>query len=123
MIKFREQKIISVKDWDNLVKETYGRPYAFQQQDDCRQRGMFHLNIPCDIEDFDDDNIPVCANAREKGVSFATWLSREVNKKDNELSNRLFWYRNFYPHISMIASDLYEKGLIPAGNYSINIDW
>ena len=41
MIKFREQKIIAVKDWDNLVKETYGRQYAFQQQDDCRERGVF----------------------------------------------------------------------------------
>lgn len=107
MIKFREKKIIAVKDWDNLVKETYGRPYSFQQQDGCRERGMFHLSTPCDIEDFDDEEIPMCANAREKGVNFSTWLSQEVNQNDNGLSNRLFWYRNFYPHISMVANDLY----------------
>lgn len=65
----------------------------------------------------------MCANAREKGVSFATWLSREVNQNDNGLSNRLFLYRNFYPHISIVANVLYEKGLIPVGDYSIDIDW
>lgn len=123
MIKFREQKIIAVKHWDNLVKQTYGRPYAFQQQNDCRERGTFHISIPCDIEDFNDDEIPEYTNAREKGVSFSTWLSREVNDNDYKGSTRLFWYRNFYPHISMVANDLYEKGLIPAGNYIIDIDW
>ena len=33
-------------------------------------------------------------------------------------------YRNyFYPNFQMIANDLHEKGLLPAGEYSIDIDW
>jgi len=39
-------KMIDVWDWDKLVEETYGRTYCFQQQDDCRGRGIFDITIP-----------------------------------------------------------------------------
>jgi hypothetical protein len=35
-MKTKTVQMISVQDWDKLVKETYGRPYSFQQQDDCK---------------------------------------------------------------------------------------
>ncbi len=35
----------------------------------------------------------------------------------------LFCERNFYPDLHTIANDLYERGLIEAGEYVINIDW
>jgi hypothetical protein len=61
------------------------------------------------------------------GVSFETWLntSPEDTKKyfEFEYENKLFWERNFYPHVSMIIKDLYKKGLIEKGEYDINIDW
>lgn len=35
----------------------------------------------------------------------------------------MWWVRNFYPDVNMVANDLYEKGLLEAGEYLINIDW
>lgn len=35
MLKYNNTKLIELCDWDNLVKETYGRPYSFQQQYGC----------------------------------------------------------------------------------------
>jgi hypothetical protein len=35
----------------------------------------------------------------------------------------MFWERNFYPDTYTVANDLYDKGLIEAGDYIINIDW
>ena len=33
------------------------------------------------------------------------------------------WYeRNFYPSEEMIVNDLYEKGLLEAGEYEIDVD-
>lgn len=64
------------------------------------------------------------------GVSFKAWLARDpkqpLNSPDewdrkNGLS--LWWQRNFYPDVQMVANDLYEKGLIEAGEYVIDIDW
>lgn len=61
------------------------------------------------------------------GVSFAAWLARDPKQpilnqtQDYEL--RLFWHRNFFPDIQVVANDLHNKGLIEAGDYIINIDW
>jgi hypothetical protein len=35
----------------------------------------------------------------------------------------MFWDRNFYPNVQMVANDLHKKGLLEAGEYSIRIDW
>lgn len=64
------------------------------------------------------------------GVSFKAWLNRAPKqglscdpdgKKSWGIS--MWWERNFYPDVQMIANDLHAKGLLPAGNYIINIDW
>lgn len=129
MIKFKTQRIIEVQDWDDLVEKTYGRTYSFQQQDGCKDRGLDYITVP-DTEyayDYDRDTIPEIVNGSEMGVSFKAWLERDPKQKipnqsaDYQLD--LFWDRNFYPHVSMIANDLYSKGLIEAGEYIINIDW
>lgn len=63
------------------------------------------------------------------GISFKSWLatSEEDINKDNPESykgqNHLFWERNFYPALQVVANDLYKKGLIEKGDYVINIDW
>ena len=132
MIKFKIQKVIEVQDWDDLVQKTYGRPYAFQQQDDCKDRGVEYITVPDTeyVHDFSRETIPEVVNGREMGVSFKAWLARdpkqELDSKDEwERKNgiNLFWERNFYPHVSMIANDLHAKGLLEAGEYTINIDW
>lgn len=127
MIKIQTKQVIDVQDWDDLVEQTYGRPYAFQQQDGCKQRGVHDITIPSGPYDFENDSVPEKVNGDEMGVSFAAWLKRDPKQflpnEDTGYTIDLFWYRNFYPDIQMIANDLHAKGLIPAGEYVINIDW
>ena len=61
------------------------------------------------------------------GVKFAKWLERDpkqpIKNQQYEWELNLFWIRNFYPNIQTVANDLYKKGLIKKGEYTINIDW
>jgi len=127
MISTRTELVIEVSDWDKLVTETYGRPYSFQQQDGCKERQRVHITIPDQPCDFENDTIPEEVNGEEMGVSFKAWLERdpkqELPNDKNSWSLELFWERNFYPDVQMIANDLYAKGLIEAGDYVIDIDW
>lgn len=129
-MKIKTVQSIDVSDWDELVESTYGRPYNFQQQDDCKDRGIEHITVPDDPEDFENDTIPEEVNGEEMGVSFKAWLARDPKQPldtddewDRKNGLQLFWFRNFYPHVSMIANDLHAKGLLPAGKYQIVIDW
>ena len=127
MIRTRTEKLIDVQDWDALVTETYGRPYSFQQQDGCKERQLVHITVPDECEDFENDTVPEIVNGDEMGVSFKAWLARDpktpLKDRDDAFGLTLWWERNFYPDVQMIANDLYEKGLIEAGDYMINIDW
>lgn len=112
------------------MQKTYGRIYSFQQQDGCKERGRFRLTVPDTPNDYENDTIPEKVNGDEMGVSFAAWLARDPNqlldtgdKWDREHGLSLFWERNFYPDIQMVANDLYKRGLLAAGEYTINIDW
>lgn len=128
MVKVKNVQMIEVQDWNKLVTETYNRPYDFQQQDDCKSRGTFHLTIPSDYtcEEEMNDEIPEIIDGLEMGVKFKKWLERSPNLPVEGKSGfyvDLWWERNFYPDISAVANDLHEKGLIGAGEYVINIDW
>lgn len=128
MLEFTTQKMVDVQDFDNLVVETYGKPYSFQQQDGCKSRGVEYFTVPLvQPYDFENDTIPEVINGNEYGVSFKAWLARGPKEWNgdpkDERSLHLFWNRNFYPSIEVLANDLYNKGLIEAGEYVINIDW
>lgn len=127
MIRTRTEKLIDVQDWDTLVTETYGRPYSFQQQDGCKDRDLVRITIPEEGCDFENDAVPEIVNGDEMGVSFKAWLARDpktpLKDRDDTFGLTLWWERNFYPDVQMIANDLYERGLIEAGDYMINIDW
>jgi hypothetical protein len=129
MIAIRTVQMIDVSDWDDLVVETYGRPYSFQQQDGCKDRGTVELTVPDEGDDYDNDTVPETVNHDDMGVSFAAWLARDPKQKlnaeswDSDSAIDLWWTRNFYPNVQMVANDLHAKGLIPAGDYVINIDW
>lgn len=127
MLKFENKKMISVQDWDKLVVETYGRPYSFQQQDGCKERGTHDISVPCGADDYEDETVPDEINGEYMGVSFAAWLARNPKEWNGDPNDKrfldMFWERNFYPTVEMIANDLYEKGLMPAGDYVIDIDW
>ncbi len=120
--------MIEVSEWDDLVVKTYGRPYSFQQQDGCKDRGTESFAVPDPHPyDYENESVPDKINGDEMGVSFSAWLKRDPKewngKEGDERFLDLFWERNFYPNIDMIANDLHAKGLIPAGEYIINIDW
>lgn len=131
MIKFDTKKIISVSDFGKLVQETYGRHYSFQQQDGCKERGNYLISVPCtNPYDYKNDTIPEVINHEEMGVSFKAWLERDPTQKLstdtdwNKDYGLVMWYeRNFYPSEEMIVNDLYEKGLLDAGQYEIKVDW
>ena len=129
-MKIKTVKQIAVADWDDLVEKTYGRTYNFQQQDGCKDRGIDHITVPVEHpEDFENDTVPEEVNHRDQGVSFAAWLARDPkqllnNPEDRyDWSLRLWWDRNFYPHVDMVINDLHTKGLLSAGDYQIVIDW
>ena len=131
MLKIQSTQSIDDSDFDNLVRETYGKVYTFQQQDGCKERGVEYFTVPMDDPyDFENDSLPEEVNGREMGVSFAAWLKRDPKHplKDEEDGGEkwrinMFWERNFYPSLDMVVNDLYNKGLIPAGDYQIVIDW
>ena len=130
MEKLRLNKVntIDLQDFDELVVKTYGRPYSFQQQDGCKDRGTESFTVPIkNPYDFKTNEIPEIVNGEEMGVSFAAWLARDPKqeikgqKYDGELD--LFWERNFYPSLDIVVNDLHSKGLIDEGEYMIIIDW
>lgn len=127
MIRTVTEQVINVSDWDGLVEKTYGRPYDFQQQDGCKERQRVKITIPDGADDFENESVPDLINGDEMGVSFAAWLARDPKEWNGETGGSryldLFWGRNFYPEVQMVANDLFEKGLIPAGKYTIDIDW
>lgn len=132
-MNIKSVNMIEVNDWDKLVVETYGRPYNFQQQDDCKDRGIYKFSVPVEYpEDFENNKVPEKTNHSEMGVSFKAWLERDpkqgLSLEDGEDRNNqwyidLWWERNFYPHIDVVINDLHSKGLLEAGEYMINIDW
>jgi hypothetical protein len=128
MIKIKNVKMIEVSDWNKLVSDTYGKPYSFQQQNGCWSRGIFHLTIPSEYtrDDEMNDEIPEIINGKTMGVKFEKWLERDPNEPvagRTDYGIKLWWDRNFYPDIHTVANDLYKRGLIEAGEYSIEIDW
>ena len=126
-MKITKENMIEVHEWDKFVRETYGRPYSFQQQDGCKSRGIFRMTVPDEAEDFEQDTVPEIVNHSDMGVSFKAWLKRNPKKQlkgdRNKSSLELWWDRNFYPDIQMIANDLHKKGLLEKGSYIIDIDW
>lgn len=128
-MKIRTEQVIDVSEWDALVEKTYGRPYSFQQQDGCKSRGVFRFTVPSDeTDDFERATVPEIVNHEEMGVSFEAWLKRDPKTdisdgRGDGFSLRLWWDRNFYPEFQMVANDLHSKGLLKAGDYTIDIDW
>jgi len=128
MIRIRTEKVIDVADWDQLVIDTYGKPYSFQQQDGCKSRGKEKFTVGFDEPyDYENESVPEVINGEDMGVSFAAWLARDPKewngKEEDKCFLDLFWDRNFYPAIEVLADDLVKLGLLEEGEYTIDIDW
>lgn len=132
-MKTRTEKVIDTAEWDKLVMDTYGKPYCFQQQEGCKDRGLFRFTVPAESHDEDmNDSIPEVVNHPTMGVKFATWKARdpkvplqseEKGCREESWAIDLWWGRNFYPDFQTVANDLHAKGLLEAGEYTIDIDW
>lgn len=125
----KTKHVIEVKEWDALVEKTYGRTYNLQQQDGCRNRGTIRLTVPDAENDYERESVPEKVNDETMGVSFKAWLARDPKQKlpspdeQDGYCLRLWWERNFYPDVQMVANDLHAKGLLEAGTHTILIDW
>lgn len=109
MIKVRKENVIDSSDLDDLIEKTYNKPYCYQQQDGCKQRGNEYITIPFKYEE-------------EGDTTFKEWLEKKVSEKP-DWEEKLDWHRNFYPDLSIIINDLYKKELIEKGKYTLKIDW
>jgi hypothetical protein len=124
----KQVNMIDSLEFDDIVEKTYNKHYCFQQQEGCKDRGTEHFNIPTPGTDFNRDSIPEEVNGDIMGVSFKAWLERDPKEPLNVGETAdwlvdLFWERNFYPHPDILLNDLHARGLIPAGELVINIDW
>lgn len=118
--------MFEVDEWDDLVTSTYGRFYRFQQQDGCKDKGIYYFKVPMlYMEDYEEKEIPEKVNGEVMGTSFKAWLKRDSNTPEfhYDYERNLFWARNFYPNVTMIIKDLENKGILKEGEYIINIDW
>jgi len=129
-MNIQTQKVIDVSDWDKTVVETYGRPYSFQQQDGCKERQRVHISVPHkNPYDHAKNQVPEKVNHSTRGVSFEAWLARDPKQTlnaedwDSPSAIEMWWERNFYPDVEMIANDLHKRGILEAGEYVIDIDW
>lgn len=101
----RNVMMFEVDEWDDLVTSTYGKLYRFQQQDGCKDRGIYYFKVPMlYIEDYEEKEIPEKVNGEVMGTSFKAWLERD-------------------PNVTMIIKDPENKGILKEGEYIINIDW
>ncbi len=126
----KSEIVIEVQEWDTLVGKTYGKPYMFQQQDGCKLRGVHRFTVPAaDYDDSQHESIPEVVNGEIRGVKFAVWLDRDPKQPlegdpiHEQWNIDLWWERNFYPDFQTLANDMCTRGVIPPGDYMINIDW
>ena len=130
-MNIKQVNLIEEIEFSEMVSKHYGRPYVFQQQDGCKSRGIFEFTLPIKFpNDFENDIVTEIVNHSEMGVSFKAWLERDPTQKLSTATDwnkdygLIMWYeRNFYPSEEMIVNDLYEKGLLEAGEYEIDVDW
>lgn len=124
-MKIKTVKMIDSEDWDKVIKNTYGKPYCLQQQGDYQDRSNYEIIIPDnEAYDFENDTLSEDLNEVKTGVSFKAWLETDPEKTmgGEEIDIKLWWWRNFYPSLQMVANDLYKKELIKRGKYFINIE-
>jgi hypothetical protein len=125
----KTKQVIELSEWNALVQKTYGRTYNLQQQDGCMGRGTVEIKVPAEASDHEKDSVVEEVNGPEQGVSFAAWLSRDPKQKLSSPDDQadycldLWWERNFYPELQMVANDLHAKGLLASGAHTILIDW
>lgn len=126
-MELRVIKNVTDNEWNKLVVDTYSRPYNLQQQNGCMDRQTIEIEVPSEATNDSKmhKELPYRECSEVMGVQFETWLKAdpEVQVGEYDWETELWWQRNFYPDLRTVANDLYERGLIEEGIYSIKIDW
>ena len=103
MLKYNLIRQVSDTDFDNLVMETYGKSYAIQQQEGCRDRGVIYISVPplydINVNEYP-DTIEQAIDEDMYGVRWEDWLA--VNPNDERLGEEdwereMALQRNVYP--------------------------
>lgn len=122
-IKNEKIRLIKDKEFDKIVRETYNKPFCFQQQcgENARERGIYKFEVPNKNGDEENNELPLELDENDDypmGVRFETWIKTDRKKYDIE-----FWEQKFYPALSYLVNDLYKKGKIKKGKYAIEVNW
>ena len=127
MFNIQSVYYLECSELGDIVQQVYKRPFNFQQQAGCKERGIEKFSVPDTwTDDFGNHELPEVVNHEEMGVSFAAWLKRDpaqLIEATYEGATILWWERNFYPSTQMVLNDLHDRGLIPSGEYVVSIDW
>lgn len=93
---------------NSIASELFGRTYDAQQTDGCLARGIYHFDYRTEGD---------CLEMRHMEF-IEGWLEKnpEDYKYEFELSREA-------PRISCVLPHLILNGLLPYGEYIINIDW
>ncbi len=101
-MKMSTVTLIDEGDFSELVRETYGKPYQFQQQEFLSQDSIRFFTVPEEPDNY--------------GLTLAEWVATPV-------VDEMSFYRDCYPELQMIVNDLHERELLPAGRYALHIWW
>lgn len=136
-LEFEIKKVVEDYHWNAFVESVFGKEpntYNFQQQNGCRDRGLYLVRVfpseedLLDEQELLDEEISYKVNGYGEmfGVSLKTWLntSKEDTKSKvgKDYLNDLFWARHFYPTIEELVAYLYKLGLLEEGDFYIEID-
>jgi len=92
-------RVVELRDWDAFVREIYGKPYKFQQQDGGQDRGTVYFSLPLNEDELEDSResaysaseFPEVPNGEFRCVAFEDWLQRDpttpLNPTEKERTN------------------------------------
>lgn len=120
-MRIEKVNLISENDFSKLAVDTYGRPYQLQQQGDCLgQDTIIRLTVPEEPMGW-------------TGPTLEEWRERPLNLQPEEYTRGdweehtylrdMWWEREFYPDVQVVANDFHARGLLPEGDYVIHIWW
>lgn len=111
-----------------LIGKHYGKPYKIQQQGDMMSNDSYFTvevgpDMEFEIDDWAADDTDEVIEAKAI-AQIAAWQAKECPPEHKgTYSEELWWEREGYMPYDILLWDLNRKGLIPAGDYLIEVMW
>jgi hypothetical protein len=131
-LQFKPVNYVTGQDWDSFVKSVYNRPYKLAAHR-CEHSTFIHTPNYGPVEGVDDVRKTVQgAFSHGCGLDMEEWKSHDVYDAMRHITEHLIRVKAtihlaescyeglIRPHLQHLANDMYEKGLIPAGDYVIS---